>query len=89
MNSKLCIVVVIALCLTLVHAGGKYCPEPKRKGPCHMRYKDNQCCKQSDCPSQSTCCKLPCGNVCLRESPVATNGVPVKDGEPCEPSYYN
>uniref|UniRef100_A0A4Q8KC33 U21-Sparatoxin-Hju1x_1 n=1 Tax=Heteropoda jugulans TaxID=1358901 RepID=A0A4Q8KC33_9ARAC len=45
MNSKLCIVVVIALCLTLVHAGGKYCPEPKRKGPCHMRYKDNQCRK--------------------------------------------
>uniref|UniRef100_A0A4V6MK76 U21-Sparatoxin-Hju1o_1 n=1 Tax=Heteropoda jugulans TaxID=1358901 RepID=A0A4V6MK76_9ARAC len=57
MNSKLCILLVIALCLTLVHAGGKYCPEPKRKGPCHMRYKDNQCCKQSDCPSQSTCCK--------------------------------
>uniref|UniRef100_A0A4Q8K687 U21-Sparatoxin-Hju1z_1 n=1 Tax=Heteropoda jugulans TaxID=1358901 RepID=A0A4Q8K687_9ARAC len=46
MNSKLCILLVIALCLTLVHAGGKYCPEPKRKGPCHMRYKDNQCCKQ-------------------------------------------
>uniref|UniRef100_A0A4V2H9X9 U21-Sparatoxin-Hju1ai_1 n=1 Tax=Heteropoda jugulans TaxID=1358901 RepID=A0A4V2H9X9_9ARAC len=58
MNSKLCILLVIALCLTLVHAGGKYCPEPKRKGPCHMRYKDNQCCKQkTTVQSQSTCCK--------------------------------
>uniref|UniRef100_A0A4V2H9J7 U21-Sparatoxin-Hju1c_1 n=1 Tax=Heteropoda jugulans TaxID=1358901 RepID=A0A4V2H9J7_9ARAC len=35
MNSKLCILVVIALCLTLVHAGGKYCPEPKG-GPCNL-----------------------------------------------------
>uniref|UniRef100_A0A4Q8K3V9 U21-Sparatoxin-Hju1l_1 n=1 Tax=Heteropoda jugulans TaxID=1358901 RepID=A0A4Q8K3V9_9ARAC len=83
MNSKLWILAVIALCLTLVHAGGKYCPEPKRKGPCNLGYKINDCCKQSDCPSQSTCCKLQCGNACMRESPVATNGVPVKDGEPC------
>uniref|UniRef100_A0A4Q8K3J0 U21-Sparatoxin-Hju1n_1 n=1 Tax=Heteropoda jugulans TaxID=1358901 RepID=A0A4Q8K3J0_9ARAC len=45
MNSKLCILLVIAVCLTLVHAGGKYCPEPKGRA-CHMRYKDNQCCKQ-------------------------------------------
>uniref|UniRef100_A0A4Q8KCY7 U21-Sparatoxin-Hju1i_2 n=1 Tax=Heteropoda jugulans TaxID=1358901 RepID=A0A4Q8KCY7_9ARAC len=83
MNSKFCILVVIALCLTLVHAGGKYCPEPQRKGPCPMSFKINDCCNQSDCPCQSTCCKLPCGNICKRESPVETSGVPVKDGEPC------
>uniref|UniRef100_A0A4Q8K506 U21-Sparatoxin-Hju1b_1 n=1 Tax=Heteropoda jugulans TaxID=1358901 RepID=A0A4Q8K506_9ARAC len=35
MNSKLCILVVIALCLTLVHAGGKYCPEPKGRAVPH------------------------------------------------------
>uniref|UniRef100_A0A4Q8KDK4 U18-Sparatoxin-Hju1a_1 n=1 Tax=Heteropoda jugulans TaxID=1358901 RepID=A0A4Q8KDK4_9ARAC len=88
MNSKLCILLVIALCLTQCTLEASTVLN-RKKGPCHMRYKDNQCCKQSDCPSQSTCCKLPCGNVCLRESPVKTNGVPVKDGEPCEPSYYN
>uniref|UniRef100_A0A4Q8KAS3 U21-Sparatoxin-Hju1j_1 n=1 Tax=Heteropoda jugulans TaxID=1358901 RepID=A0A4Q8KAS3_9ARAC len=88
MNSKLCILVVIALCLTLVHAGGKYCPEPK-EGAVPHEVQGQSMLQAKRLPSQSTCCKLPCGNVCLRESPVATNGVPVKDGEPCEPSYYN